>query len=129
MMTSTHKGCICPQQPECLPHRVQEFGGGEPDVCEPHLHGTELRTKAGYRLFADFPSFYATDRTRSLIAAVEAEASAVEITGDGNGQALPSVELIMAAKAIIEAADGPDVYVNLPGDLLDALREALTDYP
>lgn len=91
---------------------------------------TEPRTVAGHQLLSHMSAMLRnrlplTDLA-TLVCLVEAEASAVEITGDGSGRALPSVELVLAAKAIIEAAEDPDVYVNLPGGLIDALREALS---
>lgn len=36
-----------------------------------------------------------------------------------------TVRLRRAARAIVAAADSPDIYVNMPRDLLDELREAL----
>jgi hypothetical protein len=30
--------CTCPRRPDCVEHKAQEWGGGEPDVCATHEH-------------------------------------------------------------------------------------------
>ncbi len=34
--------CVCPDQPLCVLHGAQEWGGGEPDECQRHGHGLLL---------------------------------------------------------------------------------------
>ena len=33
-----HLRCACPDKPRCALHGTTEWGGGEPDVCQPHEH-------------------------------------------------------------------------------------------
>jgi hypothetical protein len=49
-MSREHK-CECPEYPKCDTHRAYEWGGGEPDKCEPHGHNgiesiEEVRVRA-----------------------------------------------------------------------------------
>jgi hypothetical protein len=37
--------CQCEQRPACDPHGAMEWGGGEPDVCEPHGHLAEIEAR------------------------------------------------------------------------------------
>ena len=43
--------CTCPNDPMCFGHAAQEWGGGEPDVCEPHDHlETEAEQRAAFAI-------------------------------------------------------------------------------
>ena len=69
-----HK-CECPEHPSCDQHRAYEWGGGEPDKCQPHGHDgietiEEVRVKRDIlRIMREF----APDARRRITEGVIAE--------------------------------------------------------